>query len=234
MNIIQSILTKNDCYKAGKTITPKGLMIHSVGCPQPKASVFIASWNKPASEQAGRQVCVHGFIDGNTADIYQTLPWNYRGWHGGGDSNNTHIGVEICEPATIKYTGGATWIETADGANTKATVLRTYAAAVELFAHLCTLYSLNPLTKGVVISHAEGYKQGIASNHGDTEHLWGKFGLTLDKFRADIKAAMTPAAVTPISTKLYRVQVGAFSVKQNAQNLVNELTAKGYKPFITE
>ena len=29
------------------------------------------------------------------------------GWHGGGSSNNTHIGVEMCEPACIKYTGGA-------------------------------------------------------------------------------------------------------------------------------
>ena len=43
-----------------------------------------------------------GFIDANTGDIYQTLPWNHRGWHGGGSSNNTHIGVEMCEPAAIK------------------------------------------------------------------------------------------------------------------------------------
>ena len=30
-----------------------------------------------------------------------------RGWHGGGSSNNTHIGVEMCEPGCIKYTVGA-------------------------------------------------------------------------------------------------------------------------------
>ncbi len=34
--------------------------------------------------------------------------------------------------------------------------------------------------------------------------------------------------------KLYRVQVGAFSVKKNAENLANELKAKGYSTVIKE
>ena len=41
MKLVQAILTKNPCYTAGRKITVKGLMLHSVGCPQPKASVFI-------------------------------------------------------------------------------------------------------------------------------------------------------------------------------------------------
>ena len=41
MNLIQSILTKNPCYTAGRKITVKGLMLHSVGCPQPSAAVFV-------------------------------------------------------------------------------------------------------------------------------------------------------------------------------------------------
>lgn len=36
MNIIQSYLTNNPCYKAGRKITVKGLMLHSVGCPSRK------------------------------------------------------------------------------------------------------------------------------------------------------------------------------------------------------
>ena len=36
------------------------------------------------------------------------------------------------------------------------------------------------------------------------------------------------------SNKLYRVQVGAFSQKSNAENLKKELEKKGYKPYITE
>ena len=102
MNIIQSILTKNPCYKAGRKITVKGLMIHSVGCAQPSAKVFVKLWGS-----GNYEIGVHGIIDGNTGDVYQCLPWNHRGWHGGGSANNTHIGVEMCEPACIKYTSGA-------------------------------------------------------------------------------------------------------------------------------
>lgn len=41
MNLVQSFLTKNPCYTSGRKITVKGLMLHSVGCPQPSAQVFI-------------------------------------------------------------------------------------------------------------------------------------------------------------------------------------------------
>ena len=181
MNLIQSICTKSDCYKAEKTINVKGLMIHSVGCPQPKAQPFINNWNKP-----GAKACVHAIVE-PAGDVYQLLPWNHRGWHGGGASNNTHIGVEMTEPDTIRYVGGSSWEETGDGEKTKAHVLATYKHAVELFAFLCNMFSLDPLADGVILSHSEGHKRGIASNHGDVEHLWRKFGLTMAQFRQDVK-----------------------------------------------
>ena len=31
MNLHKLILTNNACYKAGRTITPKGIMVHSTG-----------------------------------------------------------------------------------------------------------------------------------------------------------------------------------------------------------
>ena len=191
MKLVKSILTKNPCYKAGKKITVKGLMLHSVGCPQPRASVFINSWNRADYDNA----CVHAFIDGNDGTVYQTLPWNHRGWHcasgKNGSGNNTHIGVEMCEPACIKYTGGSTFT-CSDKATAKAVAKRTYEVAVELFAMLCKEYDLNPTAEGVIISHAEGHKRGIASNHGDPEHLWRQLGMgyTMDGFRKDVKAAM--------------------------------------------
>ena len=46
MNLKQNYLTQSGCYKAGKHITVKGLMIHSVGCPQPEAGVFMKNWNR--------------------------------------------------------------------------------------------------------------------------------------------------------------------------------------------
>lgn len=189
MKLVQSILTKNPCYTAGRKITVKGLMLHSVGCSQPKASVFINSWNCASYNKA----CVHGFIDGNDGTVYQTLPWNHRGWHAGGDANNTHIGVEMCEPACIKYTGGSSFT-CSDTATAKAVAKRTYEAAVELFAMLCKEYGLNPLTD--IISHKEGHAKGIASNHGDPEHLWKGLGMsyTMDTFRQAVKTKMSGTA----------------------------------------
>ena len=184
MNLIQNYLTQSGCYKAGKHITVKGLMIHSVGCPQPKADAFMKNWNR-----ADANACVHAIVepDGN---VYQLLPWDFRGWHCGGGANNTHIGVEMTEPSTIKYAGGASWTETGNGENTKNHVLATYRYAVELFVYLCQQFHLDPMADGVIISHSEGCKSGIASNHGDVEHLWSKFGLTMQQFRKDIGAAM--------------------------------------------
>ena len=195
MKLVESIMTRNPCCTAGRKITVKGLMLHSVGCPQPKASAFINSWNSPSHGSS----CVHGFIDGNDGTVYQTLPWNHRGWHCGsgnkGSGNNTHIGVELCEPACIKYTAGSNFT-CSNLTQARAVAERTYKAAVELFAYLCKKYSLNPLADGVVISHKEGHRRGIASNHGDPEHLWAQLGMgyTMDSFRRAVKEAMGGAS----------------------------------------
>lgn len=185
MNVVKSYVTKNPCYTAGKKITVKGLMLHSVGCPQPKASVFINQFNQASYNRA----CVHAFIDANDGTVYQTLPWNHRGWHAGGSANNTHIGVEMCEPSCIKYTGGSSFT-VSDKSKAQAMVKRTYDSAVELFAMLCKEYNLNPLTD--IVSHAEGYRKGIATNHGDPEHLWKGVALpyTMNGFRQDVKNKM--------------------------------------------
>jgi len=231
MKIIEKILTRNDCYKAGKKITVKGLMLHSVGCPQPKAEIFINQWNK-----SGVQKCVHAFIEPN-GDVYQTLPWNHRGWHAGGDANNTHIGVEMTEPSTIKYTSGSNWADM-DPAKTKAYVMATYKTAVELFAYLCKQFKLDPLAEGVIISHSEGHKRGIASGHADVEHIWSKFGLTMAQFRKDVKTAMEKnellEAVTFISSKIpggIDVKMWSSDNKEWKAKYVDTLILKIYKAW---
>lgn len=197
MEIVERILTQNPCYQAGRKIQVKGLMLHSVGCPQPSAEVFVKKWNSPSASRA----CVHAFIDGNTGKVYQTLPWEHRAWHGGGSSNNTHIGVEMCEPACIKYTGGSTF-QCTDREQALAVVERTYKTAVELFAFLCDRFGLDPLGDGVIVSHKEGHSRGIASGHGDPDHLWNglQSGHSMDGFRRDVKAAMSGTAPSTVSS----------------------------------
>lgn len=191
MKLVQSYLTRNPCYISGKTIEVKGLMLHSVGVNQPDAKVFLKSWNDPSYNSA----CVHGFIDANDGTIYQTLPWNRRGWHCARSGNNTHIGVEMCEPKGIHYYRASSKFEvTGDVSEVVRQVQTTYQSAVELFAYLCKEFKLDPLKPGVVCSHHEGYLAGIASNHGDPEHLWSKSTLglpyTMDGFRQAVNIEM--------------------------------------------
>ena len=203
MELIESYLTNNPCYQANLTQAdgrytafqaagPKGLMLHSVGCAQPRAEVFCKGWNRADYDRA----CVHAFIDANTGAVWQTLPWNYRGWHCGGSGNNSHLGVEMCESGAIRYLG-ANRFEILDRKTALADCKRTYRAAVELFARLCVRYGLDPKT--AVCSHLEGAKAGMASDHGDPEHYWKGLdtGYTMDGFRAEVAKAMKNAAPLP-------------------------------------
>lgn len=225
MNLRKLILTNNACYKAGKTITPKGIMVHSTGANNPWLKRYVGPddgllgknqynnhWNQ--DKPGGRQVCVHAFIgklaDGSIA-TYQTLPWNHRGWHAGGDANNTHIGFEICE----------------DGLTDASYFSAVYKEAVELCVHLCKLYGLSEKD---IICHSEGYKQGIASNHADVMHWFPKHGKTMDTFRADVKKLLSEEekSVEPAKKKYYRVQIGAYTVKANAEAQLAKAKKAGF------
>ena len=217
MKIYENFLTDNPCFKTNRKIQVKGLMLHSVGCPQSKAYVFLKNWNRPDFDRA----CVHAFIDGETGDVFQCLPWNHRGWHGGGSSNNTHIGVEMCEPSSIKYTGGSSF-EVLNYDNAVEVVKRTYSSAVELFALLCEKYSLDPLKD--ICSHKEGHSKGIASNHGDPEHLWKGLGLpyTMDTFRKDVLNFMNQK-----EERFQTVQELPLWAQKDIQELIDEKILKG-------
>jgi N-acetylmuramoyl-L-alanine amidase len=87
------------------------------------------------------------------------------------------------------------------------------------------------MADGVIIGHYEGHKRGIASNHADPGHWFPKYGKSMDTFRAEVKRLLT-ATETPASTepkKLYRVQVGAYSVKANADAMLKRVKAAGFK-----
>ena len=178
MQIIPAFVTQNKCYQAGVPLTPHGIMLHSVGTPQPSAAVFARSFNQ--YQPGGASVCVHAFVQAD-GTVYQTLPWEMIAWHCGGSANSTHIGVEMTEPGA-----GMTYAEAAEQ------IAGTYHTAVELFAALCRQYGLDPAQDGVIIGHAEGHRRGVASNHADPELLWRTYdmGYTMDGFRADVAEAM--------------------------------------------
>lgn len=210
MELIQKFVTKNPCWKNNlnakslydrdvdkrywlfQQYGPQGGMLHSVGCAQPSALAFISRWNKESQDN----VCVHGVIDANDGKVYQCLRWFYRGWHGGGSSNDTHIGVEMCESKYIRYLlpGEAGYspgkFQILNKAKAQADCKRAYNSAVELFAMLAATYKWNVDTD--ICSHKEGHSRGIASNHGDPEHYWKglEMSYTMNGFRAAVKKKM--------------------------------------------
>ncbi len=200
MKLLQCILTENDCYKTNRTIRPKGVMVHSTGANNPNLRRYVQPvastpgrdellatlgvnsnanhWNRP-----GLDVCVHGFVgrlaDGTTAAV-QTLPWDHRGWHAGTgasgkSANNTHISFEMCE----------------DDLTDPAYFRQAYRTAAELTAMLCAQYGLDPAEDGVVICHQDGYRRGVASNHGDIYNWFPRFGLDMNDFRAEVVRIMS-------------------------------------------
>lgn len=214
MIIKQTYLTNNECYQRGEHLTVKGLMLHSVGCGFSSAEGFVKSWNKP-----NFYACVHGFIDSNTGEVYQTLPWNMRGWHAGGSANNTHIGVEMCESEYLNYIPNTAEfsIDIQHIPKARNQLMIAYDSAVKLFADLCLTFGLDPLADGVIISHNEGGKRGVASNHVDPEHVWRGLGLpyTMDGFRKDVKKTMDGIKFVDVPKDAYYYDAVKWGVENN-------------------
>jgi len=177
MKITKNYLTKNQCYIIGEKHTPKGVMVHSTATPGVMAAQYVKTWNQ--FQPNGRQVCVHAFID--DTGVYQTLPFDMVGWHSGtgnkgvkGNANNSgYIGFEICEPKDLKD---------------KQYFEKVKSISVNFAVYLCKTYNLSVEE---ILTHTEGNKLGIASNHADIDHWWKQHhNYTMDMFRAEVKAVL--------------------------------------------
>ena len=203
-NIIKCFFTKNDCYKAGQTMKPRGVMVHSTAANNTSIARYVQPaaddpnraalldklggnrygnhWNQSRAEYNAKfdtnwSACVHAFVGklaDGTVDAVQTMPWDRVAWHCADNANYTHISFEICE----------------DDLSSAAYFSQVYAKAVELTAMLCKEYNMDPLADGVVICHSEGYQRGIANNHADVMHWFPKHGKSMDTFRRDVSKAM--------------------------------------------
>ena len=240
MNLKTLLFVNNPCFKTGRSIVPKGIMVHSTGANNPTLKRYVGPddgllgknlynnhWNQDKPGCVLSACMLHRQAGDGSIATYQTLPWNHRGWHSAsgakGSANDTHISFEICED------------DLTDGAY----FAKVYKEAVELCAYLCNQYGL---TEKNIICHSEGYKQGVASNHGDVMHWFPKHGKSMDTFRAEVKALLAtdtkedaedtsdsePVVTYPekLTSGYYRVrkawkdsksQVGAYRVLANAK-----------------
>lgn len=218
--IIKKYITNNDCYKQGRTIVPKGIIVHSLGTPQPSIDKVFYSFN-----QAGTSTAVHALV--NNKSIYQIMPWNYRPWGCGsgtkGSGNNTHIQFEICEPSGFKYGTGSTMI----GYDAKAQQSyfdAVWANSVDLAAYLCNEYKLSPNT---IICHSEAYTQGIASNHADVMHWFPKHGKNMDDFRKAVADKLAYKPKVPITRDSPAQDIKWLQTQLNKANKTYQIPVTG-------
>ena len=192
--MIESFCTNNSRYKANQRLAPVGVILHSIGCPQPDASVLHKSWANNNS-----QYLTHYVLDDEK--IIHCMPNDRLCWHVGSPGNSKWLGIEMCEPSQIKYKTGSTFdIKDADKA--KAYAKKCYDNAVILLAMLCNQYGWNPYT--AILTHNEvTVKKLSGTNHVDPEHLWNGLGMgyTLAGLRKDVATAMGKSDIKiPVET----------------------------------
>lgn len=243
LTIVKNYLKNNRCYQQNTKCNKIGLQLHTIGTGQGTAKSVADYWN---SSQIS--ACVHYIVDCDTAGkILQLLDEDVRSWADAGYGNNNLITFEICESDHMKYSGGANFTVSNETA-CKADILRGYRTAVQLCAKICKERGWNPtarLDSGLYLisSHDEGRCLGLSSAHVDPTHIWPRFGLDMEKFRADVKECMktgdfSSSADSPETSIYYRVgtgwengkctdQLAAYTRKANA--LAN--CPPGYKVF---
>jgi N-acetylmuramoyl-L-alanine amidase len=244
MNLKECLLVNNDCYKQALKMdndTPTGIVVHSTGANNNSLrryvnpvstqenyasiiqdlgkNIYNNHWNRSV-KQMGRQVCVHAFIGlnaENKVETVQTLPFNYCCWGVGSGSKGSYnynptarIQFEICE----------------DALTNESYFNSVMKEAQEFCYYLCKRFNL---TVSQICSHAEAYKAGYGNGHSDPGHWLSKFGKNMDWFRAEVQKLLDKDLPKDV---LYTVQVGSFSNRKNAENLLKRLQNQGYSAYI--
>lgn len=202
----------SECYKVGAKINglPQGIIIHSTGAKNPHLKRYVKDVKRcgvnpynnymgsEVAAKAGNTTTPHAVagldINGEFA-IAQILPYNMCCYGCAGTGNKTHIQIEICE----------------DYENSKQYCYNILQMVAKWCAELCEQYKIDI---DDIISHKEAHALGIASNHGDPEHWIAAHGYTMDDFRDWVREWARLPAIT------YSVQLGAFSVRENAEKFL--------------
>lgn len=188
MEIIQCYQTKNPCYRKGTPMKPVGIVVHSTGANNPHLCRYVDCperlgvnrygnhWNRPEAA-----TLVHGAIGLDKegfVTVANTLPYTMAAWGVGKGSRGSynydptgHIQFEMCE----------------DDLTDPSYFDQVMGTAVAYCARLCREYGLAAES---VVSHKEAHALGYASNHGDPENWMGRFGMTMEDFRARVRAKL--------------------------------------------
>lgn len=216
------MMTQSTCYNGTTKMNVKGILWHSTGANNPTLKRYVQpsdndpnkdalikiigknsngnDWNH-VRKQAGLNFWIGKLADGSVAAV-QTMPWDYRPWGCGsgskGSCNDGWIQFEICE----------------DGLTDKTYFNAVYKEACEMTAYLCDMYNIDPngtvTHNGVkvptILCHADSYKLGLGSNHGDVYHWFSKHGKSMETARADVAALMGVKSTPTTGSEMYRIR----------------------------
>lgn len=224
----EALATENLCYKAAKPMPKRkaqGIVVHSTGANNPYLRRYV---NAPeiVGENIYRnyydrpdwEACPHAVIGkGKNGEVLaaQLLPYDICCWGCGSGENGSYnydpayLQFEICE----------------DSLDDPDYFEQAFDLAARLCYEWCKSYNI-PIDR--VISHKEAHAEGYANNHGDPENWLAKFGRDMDWFRNKVKA------IENAPEKLYRVQIGAFRSRENAEAYADKARKDGYSAFIVE
>ena len=177
LDIIQAPVVKNACYIANKSMTPKGIVLHSTGANNPYLKRYVDCPTELGINQygnhfnvyhpGGKDIGPHTYVDANKdykCDVCggrQVCVHDFIGY-----DKNKNVRVAHILPYDIASWGcggkynydptGHIQIEICeDNLSNKAYFQQAFDTAAEHCANLCKEYNMKPST---IVSHYEAYK----------------------------------------------------------------------------
>ncbi|MEG1104025.1 MAG: N-acetylmuramoyl-L-alanine amidase [Oscillospiraceae bacterium] len=198
-----------------------GVTIHETGNNRPSATAKSHAIYMNGNGKL-QQVSYHYVVDELAA--WHLVPNTEVAWHAGdgnkGDGNMRTIAIEICVnfPATSPERKKA--VENA--AELAAKLLKEHGYT-SFAGHLFQHHDFSPFGKNCPMDIRAGYPLD-----------WDDFCRLVDEYLAPSAQEEITDERAPSADTLYRVQVGAFKSRENAQNYADELRTMGVIGFVRE
>lgn len=214
MEILKDYITKNKYSRPGTALQRvTKVVVHYVGNPGSTAKNNRDYFNNmpevaKTRPDAVRYVSSH-YVIGLAGEIIACVPEDEIAYCSN-SANSYSISIENCHPDREGRFN-----------------LATLRSLIELLCDLCKRYHLDPKTD--IIRHYDVTGKACPLWYVSHADEW-------EALRTQVadKLAGKPAGTLPETGMLYRVQVGAFSQRSNAEAMLKQLQADGYPSFVVQ
>lgn len=208
--IIEMLTTQPAARSGIKLRAFRGVTIHDTANLSPTATAKAHA--ELLVSRVGVDTSWHYAVDQDGA--YRSIPENEVAWHAGdgtnGPGNNETVSIETC-------------------VNTGGDYSRTLENAAFLTADIFYRHGVLNITDHIF---QHNFWTGKDCPHRiRVEGLWPSFIQNVQE-KLNAMSAPSPGLPAQPETSLYRVQVGAYSIKENAQNMQAKLIAAGFPAII--